>query len=228
MKKQKIIFIIFLFTMMGAFFGFALYIVINWVYSNLLIHCLIMGSIFGLLNSFVALYFIKIYSDARKKNTRLGIEIRKDKLTGLYNRHAFENDIKYLDPGTVYSVIFLDIDNFKNFNNSFGHQVGDKILFDCATIILNSIRQTDLAYRYGGEEIVMLLCGCDKKEAVRLAEKIVESIRKHDNSPYSHITVSAGVASFPDDAHSFDQLVRASDSALLIAKNSGKDRVVVF
>jgi diguanylate cyclase len=149
-------------------------------------------------------------------------------LTELYNRYAFENDIKSFNCDIVYSMIYLDIDDFRNFNNTYGHPAGDEVLKSCANIIKNCIRYSDIAYRYGGEELVVILCGCTKKDTVRIGQSIVENIHNHDNTPYSKMTISAGVASMPDDAQSFDQLIKASDSALLKAKNQGKDQLVVF
>ena len=125
-------------------------------------------------------------------------------------------------------MIYLDIDDFRNFNNTYGHHAGDEVLKSCANIIKNCIRSSDIAYRYGGEELVVILGGCTKKDAARIGQSIVENIRNYDNTPYSKMTISAGVASMPDDAQSFDQLIKASDSALLKAKNQGKDQLVVF
>ena len=187
-----------------------------------------MGMLFGLVNSFLTLFFIKKFSVVKAKNEKLGSEIRVDKLTQLYNRYAFENDDRSFNPDSVYSMIFLDIDNFRDFNNNYGHQAGDKVLKTCANIIKSCIRNSDLAYRYGGEELVVLLSGCAKKEAEKIGQSIVESVRNYDNAPYSKMTISAGVASMPDDAQTFEQLIKASDSALLKAKSQGKNQLVAF
>ena len=125
-------------------------------------------------------------------------------------------------------MIFLDIDNFRDFNNNYGHHTGDKVLISCANIIKNCIRNSDMVYRYGGEELIVILSGCSKIEAERIGQSIVERIRNYDNTPYSKITISAGVASMPDDAQTFDKLIKASDSAMIKAKNQGKDLLVVF
>lgn len=213
---------------MGAFCGLILYWVIMFVSENIIMHCIIIGGIFGLLNSFIILFFLKMYTAVKFKNQRLDIEIRKDKLTGLYNRHAFDNDIRRLNPEAVYSMIFFDADNFRDYNNVYGHQVGDKILVDCANIIKSNIRDTDFAYRYGGEEIVVILTSCSKKEAGKIAQNIVENICNNDNILYPPMTISAGVASMPEDVQSFDQLIRASDLAMLQAKKNGKNQVTVY
>ena len=221
--------IIFVFmTALGAFWGLLLCWVIMSLTGNLLVPCIIMGGILGLIYSCITLFVLRLYSVEKFKNQKLDSEIRKDKLTGLYNRHAFDNDIRRLNPEEVYSMIFLDADNFKDYNDIYGHQAGDKILVNCAGIIRNSIRVVDYAYRYGGEEFVVLLSGCSKKEAEKIAQNIVENISSNDISPYPSMTISAGVASMPEDVHSFDQLIMASDLALLQAKKNGKNQVVVF
>jgi diguanylate cyclase len=227
MKKRYIAILILLMIVIGAISGGTFYIFFM-SYNDLIIHCIGMGMFFGLVNSFLTMFFIKKFSVVKAKNEKLGSEIRVDELTQLYNRYAFENDDKSLSSDLVYSMIFLDIDNFRNFNNIYGHQAGDTVLKNCANIIKNCIRNSDLAYRYGGEELVVLLSGCAKKEAERIGQNIVESVRNYDNAPYSKMTISAGVASMPDDAQTFAQLVKASDSALLKAKEQGKDQLVAF
>ena len=213
--------------LLGALYGLILYWVFIFISQNLLAHCVLMGCLFGLVNAFVALLFIKSYSEARINNVKLNLALRKDKLTGLYNRHAFDSDIR-MEPRSNCSMIFLDMDDFSDFNNNYGHQVGDRMLIIFADITKSRIRLSDSAYRYGGEEIVVILHGCDKLEATKIAQNIVDGLQNHNNSPYQPLTVSAGVASMPEDAQSFDLLIKASDSAMLTAKKIGKNQVVVF
>lgn len=228
MKKRFIIILFLSMLVVGAISGGVFYIFFMSSMDALIFHCIGMGMFFGLVNSFLTMFFIEKFSVIKEKSKKLESEIRIDKLTQLYNRYAFENDDKNFNSDLIYSMIFLDIYNFRNFNNTYGHQAGDKVLKNCANIIKNSIRNSDLAYRYGGEELVVLLSGCAKKEAERIGQSIVESVRNYNNSPYSQMTISAGVASMPDDAQTFEQLVKASDSALLKAKNQGKNQLVAF
>ncbi len=196
--------------------------------GNILIHSIMMGLIFGVFNSVIFLIYVNKYSRIDIKNKKLNKEIRKDKLTELLNRNAFNCDIIQLSPNGVYSMIFMDIDNFREFNNVYGHQIGDNILKVCANGIKNNIRHTDSAYRFGGDEIIIILPECEKREAGKIAQNIVQSIRDYDNAPYPSITVSAGVASMPEDALSFDQLIKVSDLAMVKAKNIGKNQVIVY
>ena len=225
--KKRVILLFLSMILLGALFGLILYWALISIIQNLLAHCVVIGSIFGIVNAFVALLFIKSYSSARINNQKLNLALRKDKLTGLFNRFAFDSDIR-LEPRSTCSMIFLDMDDFSDFNNTYGHQVGDRMLIKFADITKSRIRQSDSAYRYGGEEIVVILHGCDKLEATRIAQSIVDGLRNYNNSPYQPLTVSAGVASMPEDAQSFDHLIKASDSAMLTAKKIGKNQVVVF
>lgn len=226
-KKSATIIFVFM-TALGAFWGLLFCWVIMSLTGNLLVPCIIMGGILGLIYSCITLFVLRLYSAEKFRNQKLDSEIRKDTLTGLYNRNAFDNDIIRMNPEAVYSMIFLDADNFKDYNDIYGHQAGDKILVNCAGIIKSSIRVVDFAYRYGGEEFVVILSGCSKKEAEKIAQNIVENVSENDISPYPSMTISAGVASIPEDVHSFDQLTNASDLALLQAKKNGKNQVVVF
>lgn len=228
MIKRLVIVLVLSMVALGILFGLVLYWVIMSVSENFLMHCIIMGAAFGLVNSVIALIFLKIYSNVKTKNQMLDMEIRIDKLTGLYNRRAFDNDIHRFNAKTIYSMIFLDIDNFRDFNNIHGHQIGDKILGVFASIIKSSIRHTDFAYRYGGDEIVVLLPDCGKKEAGKIAQNIIERIHSYDNAPYPSIAASAGIASMPEDAQSFDQLIKVSDFAMVKAKNIGKNQVFIY
>lgn len=228
MKKRFVIIVILSMVILGATSGCAFFLLFMSTHDYLIMHCISTGIIFGLLNSFVTLFFCVKYNIVISNNEKLKQDIRIDKLTELYNRFALENDIKNYNTDTVYSMIYLDIDNFSNFNNVYGHHAGDNVLKKCADIIKNSIRPTDIAYRYGGEEFVIILDGCIKKDAVKIGQNIIENIHNYDNTPYLKMTISAGVASMPDDAQTFDQLLKSSDSALLKAKSQGKDQLVVF
>jgi len=146
-----------------------------------------------------------------------------DSLTGLLNRRAFDQAIKVVDDSGLYSLIFLDIDNFRDFNNHFGHDIGDNVLKKVGETIKACVRASDRVYRYGGEEITLILMDCDKKNAMKMAEKIRSEISQLDNGAYPQITVSLGVSSYPDDGRYIHDVIVASDKALLKAKQSGKN-----
>lgn len=210
---------------LGAGYGLLYHFIIMPLIGNELVHCLGQGVIFGLINYLMSIGLYKKYHTLKNSNKLLKKKLDMDKLTGLLNRGAFDNDIMGLSLDESYSIIFIDIDNFRKFNNKFGHQVGDIVLQKVSREISNSIRVSDKAYRYGGEEIVILLKDCNRRKALEIAEKVRLNINELNNNPYPSITISLGVASYPDDGKHTDEIIKASDNALLTAKRLGKNQV---
>lgn len=215
-------------VIIGVLYASVLHFMTIPVFNNILLHCIIFGAAFGLINFVAAYLFFKRFDKLKELNNQLSSTLITDKLTGLFNRRAFDNDIKNVGHDGRYSLIFIDIDNFRDFNNHFGHDIGDDVLRKVGQTIKNCVRATDRVYRYGGEEIVLLLMDCDKKNASRMAEKIRSEISGLDNRPYSQITVSLGVSSFPDDGCYIQDVIVASDKALLKAKKSGKNCTISY
>ncbi len=161
-----------------------------------------------------------------------------DGLTGVYNyRHLMrelEREVNRVQRfNTVFSILMFDIDHFKNYNDKNGHQAGDQILKKIAKLVDDNTRRTDMVARYGGEEFVVLLPELTKKEASVIAEKLhklveQENFHKEQNQPGKRLTISMGVASFPCDAKDIEALMINVDKALYQAKNSGRNRVVIF
>jgi len=193
------------------------------LFNNLLLHCIILGTLFGLTNFIVAVLFNKRVEKLKSLNQQLKSSLMKDSLTGLLNRRAFDQAIKEVDDRGLYSIIFLDVDNFRDFNNHFGHDIGDNVLRKVGETIKACVRATDRVYRYGGEEITLILMDCDKKNALKMAEKIRLEISRLDHQAYPQITVSLGISSYPDDGRYIHEVIVASDKALLKAKQSGKN-----
>jgi diguanylate cyclase (GGDEF)-like protein len=163
------------------------------------------------------------------------VRAHKDALTDLWNhgyfQHVFDEELKRAkDNISPLSLIILDIDNFKNYNDIWGHQKGDEILSKISKIITESSRKIDCVCRYGGEEFAIILPAAAKKDALVIAERIRMNIEQQqfitqNSSPFQKITVSLGIASFPENSHSKTDLIRAADEALYEAKRSGKNRV---
>lgn len=215
---------------MGIFatlYGLIMHHYLMSVTGNYMIHSLLMGSLFGLINSFVFFGFFSFYKKEKSINKRLESKIRMDSLTGLFNRYAFDKDIKQIDSGDFYSMLFIDVDNFKEYNDQYGHQLGDDVLKFCGTVIKASIRYSDSAYRYGGDEMVVLLHGCGKKEAEKIAGKIMYRCNS-ENEFNTPVSLSIGIASMSEDVNSIDNLIKACDSALYMAKEHGKNKIYVF
>jgi diguanylate cyclase (GGDEF)-like protein len=157
-----------------------------------------------------------------------------DGLTGLYNRRHFqetlEKELRRCDrEGRTLSLLLCDVDHFKQYNDRFGHTEGDAALRRVSGQIMRSIRSTDLAFRYGGEELAVLLPSCTKEQACDVAEKIRRAVSKaapRAGRPGAPCTVSIGVATFPEDGRVARALVDMADAALYAAKHRGRDQVV--
>jgi len=161
---------------------------------------------------------------------------RYDSLTGLYNRQALDETLE----GEInrakrhekeLSILFLDLDDFKEVNDSFGHQTGDEVLKQVAKIVLNEKRSEDFAARYGGEEIVVIMPETGKVDSLVLGERIrqrVEEMRIDCKGHTVRLTISGGLASFPNNAADAESLLKSADNALYRAKGSGKNCISFF
>jgi diguanylate cyclase (GGDEF)-like protein len=161
-----------------------------------------------------------------------------DGLTGLYNRRHFQERLVAEESRSrrhrhPFSVIMLDIDHFKNYNDTCGHPTGDKALTIIARLIRAEVRDIDIVARYGGEEFVMVLTETDKAGAWKVAERIRKKVSDHkfphaQVQPNKRLTVSLGVAGFPDDGDDAKDVVERADEALYTAKKLGRDRVFLY
>ena len=159
-----------------------------------------------------------------------------DSLTGLHNRrHLWEwlrrEFLRAKRKGSTIGAIMLDIDHFKRVNDTFGHEAGDQVLRELGALLKRSVRGTDVACRYGGEEFAMVLPEISIENAQRKAEAIRVAVKKigleYRGKSLGSIAVSLGVAVFPFHAQDEDSLFRKADEALYEAKRTGRDRVVV-
>lgn len=159
-----------------------------------------------------------------------------DALTSIYNRRFFETKLEeiYLKSKTYkkkFSLSICDIDYFKFYNDANGHPLGDIVLKKVAEIIKNGVKGSDIVARYGGEEFVIVFPETDKEDAVKVCEKLREKIEKYNfpyekKQPNGNLTVSFGIATFPDDASTPEDLLKKADFALYKAKEMGKNSVV--
>ncbi len=151
-----------------------------------------------------------------------------DHLTKLYSRLYLDEKIhESMKRDKSGTFILLDIDNFKKINDTYGHLVGDEIIIQVANLILENKRKTDIAARWGGEELALYLPSVELEHGIKVAERLVKVVRESTNPP---VTISGGVsywsADNPDDTA--DKLFNRADQALYEAKRTGKNRVVVF
>ena len=152
-----------------------------------------------------------------------------DWLTGLRNHRTFQEKVRdevsqAQANGTSLGLIMLDIDGFKQVNDSLGHQAGDDILRLLAQALTGVVRWQD-AYRYGGDEFAVLLPGSDGPKATRIAERLRRAVAKRTDGNGAKVTVSLGIADFPHTVDSADQLIYGADAAMYWAKSAGKNRV---
>ncbi len=160
----------------------------------------------------------------------------KDGLTGLYN-HRYFHEIMDIELNRSrrhrheFSLLFIDVDHFKLYNDSHGHLQGDQLLRDLSEQLTSRVRSSDTVARYGGEEFVMILPETNKPGALTLAGNLCRHIAEYDfdgahsQSP-GKVTVSIGVASYPNDGVEPNQLIETADQALYRAKQAGRNRVV--
>jgi diguanylate cyclase (GGDEF)-like protein len=163
---------------------------------------------------------------------------KTDGLTGLLNkRHLLERigDLLASEEGgpRLVSVFLFDLDHFKHYNDSNGHQPGDELLQALGELLLENIREADLLGRFGGEEFLLVMPEVEKTEALRAADRLRQRIAQHpfpfrEGQPGGRVTVSGGLASWPADADGVQNLIRCADQALYAAKRQGRNRVVAF
>jgi len=152
----------------------------------------------------------------------------RDSLTGIANRRLFDESLgieaaRAQRLRTSLSLIVFDVDHFKQINDAYGHLAGDDVLRSVADSIVASTKSFDVAARYGGDEFVLLLPSCDTDQAMSVAERVRTEVGRR--SVDTSVTVSAGLATMPDNAIDGDRLLSAADAALYEAKRSGRDRV---
>ncbi|MFT4578365.1 MAG: diguanylate cyclase (GGDEF)-like protein [Nitrospinales bacterium] len=186
------------------------------------------------------------FSDVEKNiNTPAIIELKmleetkkqshSDGLTGLFNRRYFDEALqgemnRVQRYNGCFSVFFIDLDNFKKLNDTYGHQAGDLTLKVVADILRNMKRTEDTACRYGGEELVLILPETEKMNALVIAErirkKVEEAVLEFEGKIFN-VTLSGGIASYPADGKEAQNLIHAADVALYQAKESGRNRIFI-
>ncbi|AWG45969.1 hypothetical protein AM586_08135 [Massilia sp. WG5] len=159
-----------------------------------------------------------------------------DALTGLYNRRYFDESLKRelaraKRTRSSCSVIMVDLDHFKRINDSYGHDAGDLVLKAAAKQLFSRLRASDVACRYGGEELVLLLPECEAEAAAKCAEGIRRALSDiefdHLGQRIAGVTASFGVAAWPTHGSDSSELVKAADKALYSAKRAGRNRVTI-
>lgn len=174
-------------------------------------------------------------ANIRLHETLLALSIQ-DPLTGLYNRRHMEEmimreELQAQRSGSTFGIVMIDIDHFKDFNDTYGHQAGDVVLREAGHFLQRNIRGVDIACRYGGEEFVVILPGASTEMTLQRAEQwcsaFAEINLEYRGMLLPQVTLSLGVATFPKHGASWQAALRAADEALYDAKQQGRNRVVV-
>jgi diguanylate cyclase (GGDEF)-like protein/PAS domain S-box-containing protein len=176
---------------------------------------------------------LRLANEELKERNRQLLDVRAqaatDALTSLPNHRAFQERVRdavsrAAAGGSSVGLIMLDIDGFKGFNDSLGHQAGDDVLRHCSRIFVETLG-TDYAYRYGGDEFVVILPGVDEQRTADMAERLRSAVAAEFGGHGPGLTVSLGVAAFPSTAASTEELIYKADAAMYLAKSAGKNRV---
>lgn len=161
----------------------------------------------------------------------------RDPLTTLYNRRyldeSFPRELKRAErKGSSLAVIMIDIDHFKVFNDTYGHDAGDYVIKKFAKLLFDAVRGEDISCRYGGEEFALLLNEIDLNVVIKRSEALLQATRdlvlEHNSQSLGQITISLGVAMFPEHGRTQQELIKAADQALYEAKNAGRNQMKVI
>ncbi|WP_057765129.1 sensor domain-containing diguanylate cyclase [Cytobacillus praedii] len=158
----------------------------------------------------------------QKKLNSAESESKRDHLTGLYNRRALEKMTLSTDP---FSIILFDIDRFKLINDQYGHLKGDEVLRYIAKLISEITIESDLGFRWGGEEFLIILPEIELEQAVVIAERLRKTLETTNSPTGKPVTVSMGVGHLPESADNFSELLDLTDQALYKAKQEGRNRI---
>jgi Amt family ammonium transporter len=165
-------------------------------------------------------------NELKKSNKNLSIKAYRDSLTKAYNRNGL---FKHLEnKNTLYTLTIIDIDKFKNINDTFGHDIGDSVLVELSSLIMNNIRDNDIFARWGGEEFLIVFDNNNLEVTQNICEELRKKIEKFNFSTVKNITASFGVSGLYNKSESFEDALKRADKALYEAKHSGRNRVYVF
>jgi len=185
-------------------------------------------------NEKIMKHFEEAIAALRDKNRQLEEQSRRDPLTGIWNRRVFEDRLnaefeRFRRYKTPFSILFFDIDHFKNINDTFGHSAGDRALKGIATHTRRILRKVDVFARYGGEEFVVILYETGVSQAVAVAEKLrrlIEGAEFKYRNQRVPMTVSIGVTEARETDGDAGEIIRRADGHLYRAKQAGRNRVV--
>lgn len=218
-------------TAIVTILGYILITYLAMMIANLWIDIII--PVIAVISIFVIAYIVKYIIKSRDFDHQYKLATT-DGLTELYNHRYFQDQMRRQIAScqrykNEFSMIIVDIDHFKSFNDTYGHQAGDAVLRQVAQTLKNNSRSTDIVCRYGGEEMSIILTNTDKEEAIIKAHKVcdavAERIFKLSATQTVHVTISVGVSTFPEDGETPQQIIEIADQGLYYAKEHGRNQV---
>ncbi len=169
-----------------------------------------------------------------EKQQTLEMLAKTDEVTGLYNQRKLSEDLEaavklHEQEHDNFSLMFIDVDHFKNVNDSHGHLIGSKLLLDMGTVLVNILRQSDHVYRYGGDEFVVIMPHVKLATVYDIANRVLNQIKKTnfeiDGGEIYKLSVSIGIAEYPTDAKSALEIIKFADEMMYMSKKSGRGKV---
>ena len=212
-------------------FGYSLLTYFIMMFGNLWLNIVI--PVLAIITVFVLAYIVKYIIKSRDFEHQYKLATT-DGMTELYNHRYFQDQMRMQIANcqrynTQFSMIIIDIDHFKSFNDTYGHQAGDAVLKQVAQTLKSNSRATDIVCRYGGEEMSIILTNTDKEEAVNKAQRVckavAERVFKLSATQTVHVTISLGVATFPENGDTPQQIIEYADQGLYYAKEHGRNQV---
>jgi diguanylate cyclase (GGDEF)-like protein len=170
------------------------------------------------------------------KNDELRVMSITDPLTGRYNRRYIEDylarELKLAcRTGDPLTILMMDLDHFKEYNDTYGHIAGDMALKELGEILVGTVRRTDVVARYGGEEWIICLSHTSREGGTKIAEKLRKAVEKNIfllKGQETRVTVSIGIATAPEDGNEYSAIVEAADTAMYLAKSNGRNQIHIF
>lgn len=211
--------------------GYSLITYFAMMFANLWLDIVV--PVLAIISVFVLAYIIKYIIKSRDFEHQYKLATT-DGLTELYNHRYFQDQMRMQIANaqrynSQFSMIIIDIDHFKSFNDTYGHQAGDAVLKQVAQTLKNNSRATDIVCRYGGEEMSIILTNTDKEEAIKKAERVcfavAERVFKLNATQTVHVTISVGVSTFPENGETPQQIIEYADQGLYYAKEHGRNQV---
>ena len=175
-----------------------------------------------------------LFRASEEKQQSLEMLAKTDEVTGLYNQRKLSEDLQiavkqHEQDHDKFSIMFIDVDHFKNVNDSHGHVVGSKLLQDIGSVIIQILRQSDHVYRYGGDEFVVIMPHVDIETVYKVANRVLTQIKgkefEIEGGDIYRLSVSIGIAEYPTDAKSALDIIRFADEMMYMSKRSGRGKV---